>query len=115
MIDFLYKLFCLAVGVFIITLFLYNHMRENVLFKKKVIEGNELSDSDIQVLSDAKGTIARLKSEQATLLKKIQDANTKCDRATNRLTSEKDEIDNAINKTEKQADEAKKGKTTCKK
>lgn len=114
MIEFLYKLFCLAVGVFIITLFLYNHMRENVLFKKKVIEGNELSDSDIKVLSDAKATIVRLKSEQANLLKQINDAQKKCNRATKKLSDEKEEIDEAINKTEKQADEAKQGKSTCK-
>ena len=111
--EFLYKLFCLAVGIFIITLFLYNHMRENVLLKKKVIEGNELSDNDVDVLSKAKGTIAQLKSQQASLLKQIGDAKKKCNRATKKLSDEKGDIEDAIDKTEKQADEAKSGKSTC--
>ena len=113
MLEIIYKLFCLAVGVFIITLFLYNHMRENVLFKKKVIEGNELSDSDIQVLSEAKATIVRLKSEQANLLQQIADAQKKCSRATRQLTDKEEEIDDAVNKTENQADDAKSGKEVC--
>ena len=113
MLDVLYKLFCLAVGVFIITLFLYNHMRENVLLKKKVIEGNELTDSDIQVLSDAKATIVRLKSEQANLLQQIADTQKKCSRATQQLSDKEGEIDDAINKTENQADDAKSGKEVC--
>lgn len=111
--EILYKLFYLAVGVFIITLFLYNHMKENVLLKKKIVEGNKLSDTDIDTLKEMKGEIAKLKAEQAGLLEDISKANKRCSRATSKLSNESKEIDEAINKTENQADEAKSGKSTC--
>ena len=113
MFDICYKTFCILLGLFIISVFLYNFLRENSIYKKKVIEGADLSDADIQKMSETAAELEQLKLKQANIIKNINSVKSQTSSMDRKLRSEKKDIDAAAKKAENQADDAKEGKNAC--
>jgi len=113
MIEICYKTFCFILIVFIISLFLYNILKENTIYKKKIIEGADLTDADIQKMSDTAASLEQLKLQQANIIKDINSVDSQTKSMDRKLRSEKSKIDDAATAAQSQADDAKDGKNAC--
>lgn len=113
MIEICYKGLCILIGLFIISMFLYNFLRENNVYKKKIIEGVELTDAEIQKMSDTAAELEKLKIKQANIVKNINTVKTQTVSVDKKLKIDKPEIDRKTQKAEKQAEDAKEGKNAC--
>jgi len=96
--------------VFIISLFLYNILKENSIYKKKIIEGADLTDADIQKMSDTAAELNTLKLQQANIIKNIGNVDSQTQSMDRKLKSEKSKMDEATDAAKSQADDAKNGK-----
>jgi peptidoglycan hydrolase CwlO-like protein len=113
MIEKCYKAICFILSLFIISLFLYNILKANNKYKKKIIEGADLTDSDIQKMSDTAAELEQLKLQQSNIIKDINTVDTQTKAMNRKLTDEKSKIDDSIKKSESQAEDAKDGKEVC--
>ena len=82
-------------------------------YKKKIIEGADLTDSDIQKMSDTAAELEQLKLQQSNIIKDINTVDTQTKAMNRKLTDEKSKIDDSIKKSESQAEDAKDGKEVC--
>tara|TARA_Y100000389_G_C17238498_1_gene401859 strand:+ start:96 stop:443 length:348 start_codon:yes stop_codon:yes gene_type:complete len=113
MIESCYKGMCILIGLFIISIILYNFFRENSIYKKKVIEGADLSDADVQKMSETAAELERLKLKQSNIVKDINTIKSETNSMDRKLRDEKTDIDAATKKAEEQGEDAKDGKNAC--
>lgn len=113
MIEICYKGLCILIGLFIISVFLYNFLKENSIYQKKIVEGADLSDADIQKMSDTAAELERLKLKQANIVKDINNVKSQTDAMDRRLINESSDIEEATKKAEEQGEDAKEGKNAC--
>ena len=113
MIEICYKGLCILIGLFIISMFLYDFLKENSIYTKKIVEGADLSDADVEKMSETAAELERLKLKQSNIIKDINSVKSSTDSMDKTLRDEKGDIDTAMKKTEEQGEEAKSGKNAC--
>jgi len=113
MIEICYKGLCILIGLFIISMFLYDFLKENSIYTKKIVEGADLSDADVEKMSETAAELERLKLKQSNIIKDINSVKSSTDSMDKKLRDEKGDIDAAMKKTEEQGEEAKSGKNAC--
>ena len=113
MIESCYKGICILIGLFIISIFLYNFLRENKIYKKNIVEGADLTDADVQKMSETASELERLKLKQSNIVKEINNVKSQTDAMDRTLQNEKNDIEEATKKAEEQSEDAKAGKNAC--
>ena len=113
MIEICYKTLCLILGVFILSLFLYETMKKNSIYKVKILEGIDLSDDEISKMTETAGKLEQMKIEQANIISNINNVKNNTNEMRNKLSITDADIQANLKKAEKQADDAKKGKNVC--
>ena len=113
MIESCYKGICILIGLFIISIFLYNFLRENKIYKKNIVEGADLTDADVQKMSETASELERLKLKQSNIVKEINNVKSQTDEMDRTLQNEKNDIEEATKKAEEQSEDAKAGKNAC--
>lgn len=113
MIEICYKSLYVILGLFILSLFLYEIIKNNYIYKPKIIEGVEVSDAEIKKMSNVSSELQRMKLAQSNIIKNINSVKTNTNRMKKKLSDKSDEIQKNLKATEKQAEDAKKGKNVC--
>tara|TARA_B100000795_G_scaffold264804_1_gene245774 strand:+ start:5884 stop:6222 length:339 start_codon:yes stop_codon:yes gene_type:complete len=103
-----YKFTCIIISLFIISLFCYQIIKSN--YDIKLREGVELSSTDTVKMNSVKSDLLLLKTQQANIIKNIQDIKKETDDTTFSMKRDEKKITAAINKTKEDAENAKKGK-----
>lgn len=113
MIEICYKTLCVILGLFILSLFLYQTMKNNNIYKVKILEGIDLSEDEISKMTETVGKLEDMKIKQANIINNITSVKTNTAEMKNKLSGINDDIQKNLKKSEKQAEDAKKGKNVC--
>ena len=113
MIEICYKTLCVILGLFILSLFLYETMKNNSIYKGKIIEGVEVHEDELKKMRSVESKLLTMQREQSNIIKEINSVKTNTNRMKKKLSDKNDEIQNNLKAAEKQAEDAKSGKNVC--
>ena len=113
MIEICYKTLCFILGLFILSLFLYETIKNNNIYKVKIVEGVDLSDTEITKMRATTSDLERMKREQVNIINNIKKVQHNTQKMKKKLSDKSDEIQDNLKKAEKQAEDAKEGKDVC--
>jgi hypothetical protein len=105
MIEICYRLLCIIIILFIISLFCYQIIKSN-----STIESIELTDLEIAKMGNVETELSQLKKKQANLIQNIYKIKHDTDMTTINLKNDKNKIDAALKKSRKQSEDAMEGK-----
>ena len=101
---------CVFISFFIISLFFYDIMKENVIHKYKK-EG--MTDAERTKMINVQSELIRLKTEQEGVIDNITAAKNESEKAITDLRAERTKINDAINETKKQSENTLSGEDMC--
>ena len=103
MIEICYKIFCIVIILFILSLFFYQLMKNN--YKESI----NLTEDEITKMGKVDTDLIRLKTKQANIIKKINDIKTETKKTKEDMEKSGAKIDAALNISKKKADDAQNG------
>ena len=116
MLDISYKCMCISIGLFIVSIFLYDIMKSNDI-SNKIIEGAEggttVSSDQIQKMNETETELSRMKTEQQSYINQITKLKSDIQRVKKKVDGKEAEIDKAINEQKDQANDASSGDVDC--
>ena len=98
---------CLIISFFIISLFLYDIMKENV--ESQYINEN-MTDAETEKMGKVDSDLSRLKAEQSNIINNIVSVKTKATSAVTKLAEENSKIKSAMEAIQEQASDVTSGK-----